>query len=223
MFPGGGADGAAAAAAEAEVHAAVERAADGALGVLRDALVAARVAAVGAAEAAPAADAAAAALALDDVRAMLRHARSKGDADTAERLVRFVWAAHGDAAAMELLADGMLATNRGAYDIAERALRGALARDAHFAEACAALAALNFARGRTAEALELSTEALVHRPDHFGLLGGAGLCHMQERRWAEAVKFLSAALHENPNAGYYHQLSRALRKMGEQQQAPPGE
>ena len=116
---------------------------------------------------------------------------------------------------MEMLADGMLATNRGAYDIAEAALRGALERDETFAEACAALAALQFARGNVADALEISTEALKHCPDHFGLLGGAGLCEMHKQRWSEAAKFLAAALDENPHAGYYHQLSRALQKMGE--------
>ena len=38
---------------------------------------------------------------------------------------------------------------------------------------------------------------------------------MHEQRWSEAAKFLAAALDENPHAGYYHQLSRALQKMGE--------
>lgn len=109
-----------------------------------------------------------------------------------------IWTTAPDAAAQELLAQGMTARRYGDFLAAIRAFDGLVAYCPDYAEGYNQRAFTYFLRGEPEKARVDLERTLEITPDHVGALSGLALTLIQLGRDDEAQAYLRAALELNP-------------------------
>ncbi|MEO0702433.1 MAG: tetratricopeptide repeat protein [Pseudomonadota bacterium] len=109
-----------------------------------------------------------------------------------------IWTTAPDAAAQELLTQGMTARRYGDYLAAIRAFDGLVAYCPDYAEGYNQRAFIYFLSGEPEQARIDLERTLAITPDHVGALSGLALTLIQLGREDEAQTYLRAALELNP-------------------------
>lgn len=144
----------------------------------------------------------------------------KSDADTfvrqgAEQALWQIWHRSGDEAVDALLQEGIVAMQRGTYQVAVDLFTRVIEMAPKFAEGYNKRATTYYLMEMYEEAIADCERTVALNPHHFGALSGAGLCYLGQRNLTKALDYFERAVAVNPNMPqiqqYVEDIKRFLR------------
>ena len=142
----------------------------------------------------------------------LRQELTPQEAADVDRRIWLLWLHSDDRTVNRLMAQGMIAMRRGAFDRALERFDDVVERAPEFAEGWNKRATVLYMMGRHRESVADVQQVLNLEPRHYGALSGLGMILVALGREEDALEWLRRALELNP---YLDGVRRLVREIGE--------
>lgn len=152
---------------------------------------------------------------LDELFDELKSAQTISDVARIEAQIWNIWNLNDDPTMDRILANGTVAMNRRAFDIALASFNTVIEMDPDFAEGWNKRATLYYLMGKYTLSIADVERTLALEPRHFGALSGLGLINMALKRPTEALDAFERSLDVHPYLPHAIHMVEKLRSIVE--------